>query len=139
MGSFSDYLENALLDHVFGSGSAHVGAYTVPNKFVALCTEAVVDSDSGSDISEVTHADGYARVAMETWSTASAGATENAEDILFPQATGAWGTIVDFAILDSSVDATGNVLAYGSLTISKSVASGDTPKFATGDLDITLA
>ena len=135
MGSFTDYLENALLDHVFGTGSGQANAYTQPAKYIALCTVAVTDTGTGSTITEPS-SPSYARVVMGTWDKASAGATENTNDVLFAQATASFGTILDFAICDAIT--TGNVLAYGSLTISKSVASGDTPKFATGDLDVTL-
>jgi len=135
MGSFTDYLENALLDHVFGTGAGKTLAYTQPDKFIALCTVAVTDTADGGTITEP-GSPSYARKAMATWDAASAGATENTNDVLFAQATASFGTILDFAICDAVT--AGNVLAYGSLTISKSVASGDTPKFATGDLDITL-
>lgn len=136
MGSFTDYLENALLDHVFGTGEGKTLAYTQPTKYIALCTVAVTDTADGSSITEPS-AGAYERKRMHTWDAASAGATENTNDVLYNQATASWGTILDFAICDAKT--AGNVLAYGSLTISKSVASGDTPKFATGDLDVTLA
>lgn len=136
MGSFSDYLEDGLLDHIFGTGEGQTdNIFAQPDKYVALCTVAVTDTGTGSTITEPT-SNSYARVVMATWDASSGGATENTNDILFAQATGSWGTILDFAICDAST--VGNVLCYGALTISKSVASGDTPKFATGDLDITL-
>lgn len=137
MGSFSDYLENALLNHVFGTGSGDAVAMSHPDKYIALCTSGVVDADTGLSIVEPT-SPSYARKQNETWDISSAGATQNTGPITFAQATASWGTIVDFAIVDSA-SAGGNVLAYGTLTISKSVASGDTPKFASGDLDITLS
>lgn len=134
-GSFSDYLEIALLDHVFGTGEGSALDFAQPDKFIALCTVTVTDSMTGSTITEPT-SDSYGRIKMSTWDKAATGATENTNDIQYAQASGSWGTILDFAICDAST--AGNMLAYGSLTISKSVASGDTPKFAAGDLDITL-
>jgi hypothetical protein len=136
MGSFADYLENALLNHVFGTGEGKSLTYAQPDKYIALCTVAVTDTATGSTITEPS-SPSYARKIMATWDAAAAGATENTNVITFAQATASWGTILDFAICDAST--AGNCLAYGSLTISKSVASGDTPKFATGDLDVTLA
>jgi len=136
MGSFADYLENALLNHVFGTGSGKKLAYTQPDKYIALCTVAVTDTATGSSITEPT-SPSYDRKKMCTWDLASGGATENTNAIVFAQATKDWGTILDFAICDALT--AGNVLAYGSLTISKSVQSGDTPKFASSDLDITLS
>lgn len=136
MGSFSDYLENAILDHVFGTGEGKSLSYAQPDKYIALCTVAVTDTATGSTITEPS-SPSYTRVKMSTWDQAAAGATENTNTITFPQASANWGTILDFAICDAV--SAGNVLAYGSLTISKSVASGDTPKFASGDIDVSLA
>ena len=132
MSGFSDYTEDAVLDHIFEGTS-----FSQPAKHIALCTVTITDTATGASITEPTDG-GYARVVMATWDASSGGATENTNDILFAQATSAWGTITDFAICDSGTTSQGNVLCYGALTISKSVASGDTPKFATGDLDITL-
>ena len=134
-GSFSDYLEIALLDGVFGTGIGKSLAFSCPDKYIALCTVAVTDSMTGSTITEPS-SPSYARVKWQTWDKAASGATENTGAITFAQATASWGTILDFAIVDAST--AGNLLAYGDLTVSKSVTSGDTPKFATGDLDITL-
>jgi len=139
MGSFSDYLENALLNHVFGTGDGGEEVMAHPDKYVGLCTASVVDSDDGATITEVANLKGYARTRCETWSESTSGAIHNSGSITFPQATGAWGKIIAFAILDGSTHGADNVLAYGDLTISKSVESGDTPKFASGDLDITLS
>ncbi|KKK79883.1 hypothetical protein LCGC14_2829050 [marine sediment metagenome] len=137
MGSFSDYLEGAILQHVFTTGLTG-SALAVPDKFVALCTKTVYDTSTGAQLIEPSAASGYTRIQNETWDDpAGAGATENTGAITFAQASASWGTILDFAIVDALT--TGNLLAYGALTISKSVASGDTPKFATGDIDITLA
>lgn len=134
MGSFSDYLENALLDHVF-EGSA----YTQPvHTWIALTTHLISDSESGGNLRENSLTGAYARRVCLTWDAASGGATANTEDLTFAQATDDWGIITTFAIMDTATVDTGNILAYGTLTISKSVQSGDTPKFATGDLDITL-
>jgi len=140
MGSFSDFLENALINHVFATAGSH-HTYARPTLYIALCTTTVTDSMTGSTITEADGITGgaYARTICQTWDVAlSAGAdTENTVEITFPTATAAWGTILDFAICDAAT--AGNMLAYGTLSVSKSVAQGDTPKFAVGDLDVTLA
>lgn len=135
MGSFNDYLEDALVDHVFGTGHTRSLTYTQTTKYIALCTARVTDSNTGTTIDEPAGGS-YARVRCRTWDKSSGGATENSQDITFPTATAGWGKILDFAICDTLT--TGNVLAYGSLTVSKVVQTGDTPKFSTGDIDITL-
>jgi hypothetical protein len=133
-GSFSDYLELELLDHVFMKGS-----WTMPtNLYIALSTTD--PTDSGGSIAEPS-GNGYARVstAGTDWNVAAAGATSNANDITFPEATGSWGTISHFAIFDAST--AGNMIAHGDLTASKAIDNGDTAKFAggtPGDLQVSL-
>jgi len=130
-GSKSDYLEDALLDHVLGDDS-----YSAPaTVYVALFTEAPTDAGGGTEVS----GGSYARVAvtnnLTNWPAASGGAKSNGTEITFPQASGDWGTVVAFAIFDAASD--GNMLYWGDLTNSKTIQNGDTAKFAVGDLDIT--
>jgi len=131
MGSFSNYLENKLLDHVFMKTAFSQPSYI----YVALSTAD--PGEDGSGLSEPS-GNGYARVQTSgsDWNNASGGHIDNAVDIEFPEATGDWGTITHFALLDA--DTGGNLLAYGSLSQSKTIGSGDTAKFKAGDLDITL-
>jgi len=130
MGSFADYWENEILDHLFGKGS-----YTPPTIYVGLSTADPVDDASG--LAEPS-GNSYARIAMAgaDWNVASGGMLDNANDITFPEASGSWGTLTHFALFDAASG--GNMLAHGSLSVSKSIGSGDTAKFATGDLDVSL-
>ena len=132
MGSFSDHWENEILDHVFKTG-----AYTAPtNIYVALCTSTVLDASTGGSLPGEVSGGAYARVTCNTWDAAASGATENTQAVTFAQATADWGTITHFALCDHS--STGNLLAHGALTTAKQIQSGDTAKFATGDIDVTL-
>ena len=130
MGSFADYWENEILDHLFGKGS-----YTPPTIYVGLSTANPTDDASG--LAEPS-GNSYARAATAgaDWNVASGGMIDNANDITFPEASGSWGTITHFALFDATSG--GNMLAHGSLSVSKSISSGDTAKFAAGDLDISL-
>jgi hypothetical protein len=130
MGSFADYWENEILDHLFGKGS-----YTPPTIYVGLSTADPTDDTSG--LAEPSGGS-YARVATAgaDWNVASGGAIDNTNDITFPEATGNWGTITHFVLFDAA--SAGNMLAHGSVSASKTIGSGDTAKFAAGDLDITL-
>lgn len=128
MGSFSDYLENKLLDHVFKNT-----AYTQPtNLYVALFTSAPSDAGGGTEVS----GGAYARVNCNAWDAAASGALDNTSAITFAQATAAWGTVTHFAVIDAT--SAGNYIVWGTLTASKSIATGDTAQFAAGELDITL-
>ncbi len=128
--SFSDYLENKVLDHVFGKT-----AYTMPTVYVGLSTADPLDSGAG--LAEPTGG-AYARVATTgaDWNAAAAGAISNANALTFAQATGSWGTVTHFALFDAAT--LGNMLASGALTTAKAVGSGDTVKFDIGQLSATL-
>lgn len=131
-GSFSNYLELELLDHVFGAA-----AYSAPaTLYVALFTATPSDAGGGTEVS----GNNYSRVSVTNNSTnfpaASSGAKSNGAAITFPQASGSWGVVTQFGIFDASTS--GNLLVWGDLTASKTVDSGDTVSFAIGDLDITL-
>ena len=130
MGSFSDHLENELLDHVFGNGS-----YTPPTIYVALSTANPLDDGSG--LAEPS-GNGYSRVqtAAPDWSTASSGSIDNAASIEFSEATGSWGTVTHFALMDAASG--GNMLVHGALSVSKSIDGGDTTEFAVGDMQVSL-
>ena len=130
MGSFADFWENEVLDHLFGKGS-----YTPPTIYVGLSTADPTDDASG--LAEPS-GNSYARVATSgaDWNTASGGTIDNANEISFPQASGSWGTLTHFALFDAA--SSGNMLAHGSLNVSKSISSGDTAKFPAGDLNVSL-
>lgn len=135
MGSFSNYLEDKLLDHAFGGGD-----YTRPaTVYVALCTTTPTDSSTGSTIVEPSGGS-YARVAVTNNATnfpaSSGGSKSNGTAITFTTASGSWGTVTAVALVDAS--SAGNVMAWGALTASKTVDSGDTVSFAIGALVITL-
>lgn len=133
MGSFSNYLENELLDHVFGAS-----AYSAPaTLYVGLSTADPLDDGSG--IAEPVGGS-YARKDVTNnktnWTVASSGALSNAVAITFVQATARWGVITHFFVSDALSG--GNMLGHGTLTASKTIDNGDTLSFLIGDLDITL-
>lgn len=128
--SFSNYAETAVLNHFFKSTS-----YTQPTHlYVGLATVTIGETDTGSTVTEADYTS-YARVEFDTW-TISGNSVSNNGAITFPQSTGGSNTVTDFFIADAST--AGNIIAYGALTTSKSIASGDTPSFASGQLSATL-
>lgn len=133
MGSKGDYLEDEILDHILGDL-----AFDAANDlWVALYTVVSTDARGGTEVA----AGDYERIEVTnsstTWTVSSGGAKSNTAEITFAQATNAWGTIVGFAILDNSEKNSGNLYYWGSLTTAKAVNSGDTAKFAVGDLDVS--
>ena len=128
-GSISDALENKLLDHVLKTTP-----FSVPtNIYVALSTADPLDTGAG--VAEP--ADGYARVVMNSWDVAAARATENTNQITFPQASGNWGTITHWAIYDAVTG--GNFLAHGDFTVSKSCPIGTNLYVAACDIDVVFS
>jgi hypothetical protein len=130
MGSFSDYWEDKILNHIFGKNN-----YIPPTVYVALST-----ADPLGDGSGLAEPVGNAYTRVETsasdWNTASGGSLANANDIIFAKATGSWGTITHFALFDTETG--GNFLGYGALSQPKAVDSSYTAIFDAGDLNISL-
>ena len=130
MAGFSDYLEDKVLNHVFGGNG-----YTAPSTlYVALYTVAPDDTGGGTEVT----GGSYARqTATFTVSGTSPTTATNAAAIEYPTATANYGTVTSVGILDASSG--GNLLAYADLDTSKVVSTGDVFRFDAGDLDITLA
>lgn len=127
MSAFSDYLENKVLDHVFGGN-----AYSAPaTLYLALYTSDPGDDNSGTECSGTS----YARQTIAF--TVTNDTASNTSAVEFPTAGSAWGTITHVGILDALTS--GNLLAHGALTASKTVAQGDVFRVPAADLDITLA
>lgn len=134
-GSKSNFLENAILDHVLGGGD-----YTRPaTVYVALFTDT--NTQTQRDAGTVTEVSGsaYARVSVTNnstnWPAASSGSKSNGTAITFPTPTGSWGTVTAFGVYDAST--AGNLLYHGDLTASQAVASGNTVSFAISALVCT--
>ena len=53
-----------------------------------------------------------------------------------PTATGNWGTVTHVGVYDAS--SSGNLMAYATLSASKTIETGDVFRVPSGDLDITL-
>ena len=135
--SFSDYLEDKVLEHVFGGV-----AYTAPTTlYVGLFTSAASDSAAGTEVS----GNGYARqTAAFTVSGTSPTTAATSAVVEFPEATASWGTITYAGVFDAS--SAGNMLAYAELTdpsdfttpLSKTISSGDVLRINAGNLKVTL-
>jgi len=131
MGSFSNFWENEVLDHLFMKGS-----YAMPsNLWIGLSTADPTDDNSGQ---AEPSGNNYSRVSTSgaDWDVSVGGATANATAIAFPTASGSWGTVTHFCIWDALSG--GNMLAHGVLTVPRIIGSEDTASFHIGDLDVTL-
>lgn len=127
----SDYLENAILNHVLGGGD-----YTRPaTVYIGLYTAAPTDAGGGTEVT----GGSYARVAVTNNATnfpaALGGAKSNANAVTFAQATALWGTVTHVGVFDALTS--GNLLYWAPLSASKLVQSGDTFSFSAGQLQFT--
>lgn len=129
--SKSNYLEDAILDHVLGAD------VLTPPATVYVSLHSADPGDTGA--SELV-GDGYERVAVTNndtnWPAASGGVKSNGTAISFAAADGAdWAEATHFGIWDAAT--VGNPLYLGELTTPKTVSDGDTASFAAGTLDVT--
>lgn len=130
MSAASDYLENALLDHVLGNSS-----FTQPaNRYVALFTASPNDDNSGTG-SELSGGS-YARQSV-TFGAAASGTTSNTNELTFSSLNGVSATAIShLGIYDASTG--GNLLFHGSLTTPKTVADGEDAVIRVGQITLTL-
>lgn len=144
-GSLTDYAENKLIDYLFrGQASGSPGTW-----YVSLYTTCPTDSSAGT---EVANANGYARVsvganALTNWastqgntgvSSGTGGQTSNLAAINFATATGAWGTINCWGLVDSGTYGGGNLWVYAPVTTPPTITSGATASFAIGALTVQI-
>ena len=128
MSAKSDYLELKVIDHFLGTAST-----TAPsNVYLASHTADPLDAGTGAEVS----GNGYARQAI-TFAAASSGSASSNSAEEFTASGGDFGTITHFGIWDALTS--GNLLYHGALTASKTIADGDTLRFASGNITITEA
>lgn len=139
MSAASNYLENALLDHVLGGSTFSQPGTLYLALFTNTSGNAASNLESGTLTDEVTTSgSAYAREAI-TFGAASGGSASNSATVTFTAATANWGTITHVAVMDGSTAGSGNVLFYGAVTTSKTIESGDTFQVSSSNLTISLA
>lgn len=129
MTALSNYAENKILDHVFKNTS-----FTSPQAHIGYFTDTITDASTPSEVT----GNNYARVRIDNkMGSASSGSISNTSAITFPAASGGdHGTVVAIAIFDAA--SSGNMLAYGTLTSSKTISDGDQLNIAIGNLTISI-
>lgn len=127
--SKTNYLENAILDHIL-KGTA----MTQPaNIYISLHTDN--PGETGALTYEVSGS-GYQRKLTNTWLAASDGVKKNSGAITFSPANGGnWGLISHFGIHDAQSG--GNMLYYGQFLVPKNIYDGDALEIPDQSLTIT--
>ena len=136
MAGLTNYLEDKIWNHVFGSTT-----YTKPtNWYVGLLTATPSDSASGTEVSGGSYARQVCAFTITGTGTAEA---KNTSAITFPTATADWGIIGWVGIYDALTS--GNLVAYQNLqksdfstTTTKTINDGDIFKFNATTIKIQL-
>lgn len=124
MAAMSTYLEDALLDHVFGNT-----AFTQPALWLALFNADPTDDNvTANEIS----GGSYGRLTI-SFGAASLGSVSNDAQVSFTDMPA--DTVTHAAIYDAST--VGNLLVHGALTASRVVNAGDTFNVPAGNYTVT--
>ena len=143
MAGFTNYLEDKIINHLFGDDTGASGAdhYTAPTTwYVGLQTAAPADDAAGTEVSGGAYARQSVAWTLQTGGTAQA---SNTAALTFPAATTDWGTCTHAGVYDAVSG--GNLVAYETLTKTdfttanpKVVNTGDIFKIDAGSLKIQL-
>lgn len=136
MSALTDIAENRVLNELFGGAS-----FAIPGTwYLGLLTAAPSDNTSGTEVTSA--GSNYSRVAVlnttAQWNDASGGVKTNSTIISFSSAAAAWGTVGWVGFYDSSA-ANATLWVWSALTVSKSIQTGDQPRFASGDISIAAS
>src|SRR5690349_14121882 len=126
MGDLSNTMKGYLLDWMKNTNMPAAPAQF----YVGLYTAAPTDAGGGTPVA----GGSYARQAID-FADSAAGVVANNAPVSFPEATADWGTVTHFAIFDHV--SAGNMIAWDALVTPKTIATGDTLTFDTGDLTFT--
>lgn len=126
MSSFTNYLENAVLNHVF----LNTPLTSPSGVYLGLFTVAPTDAGGGTEVA----GNGYAREAV-TYGAPSGGTIANTTTASFTASGGAFGDIVAIGVFDAATG--GNMLYWDTITPA-TVNDTDTLNFEAGDLQLSL-
>jgi hypothetical protein len=124
--SLSNAFETTTLEWLFTTTSV-----TRPTAwYLALYTVAPGEGGGGTECSGTS----YARQSFTM--SVSGNLATNTANVEYPTAGSSWGTLVAVGVFTAVTG--GTLIAYGDLTASKTIATGDVLRVPAGDLDITL-
>jgi len=126
MSSFTNYMENAILNHIFGGPT-----YTPPAGIhLALFTVAPSDSGGGQEVTT----GGYTRKSL-TFDTVTDGSVSNSNLITYLASGGDFGTVVATGLYDAASG--GNLLMWTPITPA-TINEDDTLSFVVGSITASL-
>lgn len=136
--SFTNYLEHATLDYLFGATS-----YT-PSGTLYVGLSTTTPAEDGTNFTEPASASGYARAAITNtksyWSTAAqtstSGEVHNLSTITFGVSSGNWGTITHGGLFDALTG--GNLLVQSAFADSQVIGNNTTVNIPSGSFSIRI-
>lgn len=126
MTTMTDYLENALINHVLRN-TALTSPTTV---YIGLLSATPTDSTAGTELT----GNGYARQSL-AFAAPSAGTASTSAGVTFTASGGDWARAYAIGIYDAST--AGNLLFYKGIS-GKLVKDGETLTIDSGNLTVTL-
>jgi hypothetical protein len=137
MAALSDYIENAIINHILRNQ-----AFTPPTTVYLALFTVVTGLEADLGVTGEVSGGSYARQTCAL-NAASGGSSANTSEVTFPTATVAWGTVTHWALVDhvsnTNWGTNVNVLMWGALDVSKVVGVGDVAKVSAGALVVTMA
>ena len=130
MGQLTNFSEKKLLDHVLKTAS-----YSPPAT-VYLGLSTADPTHDGSGWANPTYT-GYAMKAI-TFAAAGSRAIAQTGAVTFDPCTVGSSTVGWWGLWDASTIAGHNLLAYGALSVSKTIVVGNTPSVATGQVTVSF-
>jgi len=140
MSAFSDYSENAIINHFFRGSGASVPT----SSYVALFTADPSDANTTANEVQVANWPAYVRqdaasgAAISTgWSAPANGVSSNAKTLTYPSNNGSGTvTVTHVGLYDASSG--GNLIMHSALSSSKALSVSDVLSFAIGSLILTV-
>ena len=132
MASFTNFLENALLNRIFNGAALNLPS----TLYIGLFTAAPTDAGGGTEVS----GNNYARLAVPAdttnFPTVTSGTVQNALTLTFAIPSGNWGTVTHIGIFDAATG--GNLLVWGALSSPRVITSSADVRLNQNQLTITL-
>ena len=125
---------NSVLGELFGATALSAPA----TLYFGLCTSVAADGTVTGEPASGSYARKQITNDTSLWNTPADGTVDNKAAITFVEATGSWGALDTFFIADHATLGSTHIIAYGTLSVEKTITEGDTAQFAAGALDISL-
>jgi len=133
MAELSNAAEILVLDWILTTGTPTRPAASA----LALDTTTITDTDTGVLGTEPPDANGYDRQVV-AWDAAAAGAAANtAVETFGPCITTNWGSITDFAVVDSATYNVGGLVVFSALDTPRTINIDDSLQFAAAAISVT--